>query len=136
MRHPVIGAGLGSSQSALQEFDSETVGHPHNDYLRVWHDGGWIGVAFLVIALFYWLAVLGRQWYRNARRLSDHPEVDLAAFLVLLGVMLSSVTDNGLVYSFVMALSGLLVGSALGLDARRRQAPVNLARHIDHPSAA
>jgi O-antigen ligase len=136
MRHPIIGAGLGSSQNALQDFDSETVGHPHNDYLRVWHDGGLIGVSFLVIALLYWLVGLGRQWFRIARQASAQPHVDLAAFLTLLGIMLASITDNGLVYTFVMTLSGLMVGAAFGLQARRDSTPANSRHGKNLPSAA
>lgn len=118
MQHPIVGGGLGSSLIALSDFDSETVGHPHNDYLRVWHDGGVPAVTFLLLAFFQWLAVLGRQWLRHAREPWFHPEADLAAFLALLGIMLASITDNGLVYTFVVSLAGTLLGAAVGLRSR------------------
>jgi O-antigen ligase len=119
MRHPVVGGGLGSSQAALGDFDSETVGHPHNEYLRVWHDGGIIGEILLLLALLPWLATLGRQWINLARHSVLRPDVTLAAGLTLFGIMAAALTDNGFIYSFVMGPSGLLIGLALGLRSAR-----------------
>ena len=117
MRHPIWGAGLGSSQAALFEFGSD-VGHPHNDYLRVWHDGGVFGLVFILAAFAQLLAVLTRQWRRATTRGSRHPEVHLAAVLTLIGVLLTSTTDNGFVYVYVMGPAGLLTGLALGVGIR------------------
>ena len=121
MRHPIVGGGLGSSQTVLEGL-SESVAHPHNDYLRIWHDGGVIALTFLMMAFAWWLAVLGRQWVQSVSRSRRHPELDLAAFLTLLGIMLAAVTDNGFVYSFVMGPSGTLIGAALGIHAFEREA--------------
>jgi hypothetical protein len=49
--------------------------------------------------------------------------------------MLASITDNGLVYTFVMALAGVMVGAALGLDARRDRVPAASERHTQLPPA-
>jgi hypothetical protein len=41
--------------------------------------------------------------------------MSLAALLTLLGIMLAAITDNGLVYAYVMGISGAVIGAALGL---------------------
>lgn len=122
MRHPLWGGGLGSSQAALFEFGSD-VGHPHNDYLRVWHDGGVFGVVFILAAFAQLLTVLMWQWRRAIAHGSIHPEVHLAAVLTLIGVLLTSVTDNGFVYVYVMGPAGLLTGLALGVGIRDEAGP-------------
>ena len=114
MRHPILGGGLGTSQAALADFDANTVGHPHNDYLRVWHDGGIIGLGLVLLAFIRWLIVLRRQWVRAVRRSHPGPEVELAALITLVGIMLAALTDNGFVYAYVMGLAGLVIGAALG----------------------
>jgi O-antigen ligase len=121
MRHPMVGGGLGSSQVALEQFEASAVGHPHNDYLRVWHDGGFIGLAFLVLAFIPWLVLLGRQWVRSVRASLPDPEIELAALLTLLGIMLAAITDNGFVYAFVMGIGGLLIGAGLGIRLNEDQ---------------
>jgi O-antigen ligase len=117
-RHPIFGGGLGSSQAALGDFDPSVVGHPHNDYLRVWHDGGVFAVSFLMLAFLRWLAILRRQWIRTVQTSQPHPEVELAALFILMGLMLAAITDNGFVYTFVMGPAGLLIGVALSVRVR------------------
>ena len=119
-QHPVAGGGLGSSQLALTMFDQEVVGHPHNDYLRVWHDGGFIGLGLLLIALLPWVRVIRKQWVWIIRAGWSHPEVDFAALLTLVGLLLAFITDNPIVYAHVMAPTGLIVGVAIGLRIYRR----------------
>ena len=113
MTHPVIGGGLGSSQAVLGRTDLTP--HPHNDYLRVWHDGGFIALGLLLLAFVPWLVLLTKRWLRATRLADGHPEMSLAALLTLLGVMLAAITDNGLVYAYVMGISGAVIGAALGL---------------------
>jgi len=110
MQHPIIGGGLGSSQIALGEFIQ-----PHNEYLRVWHDGGIIAVVLLVFALLRWLFLLRRQYFYALRGARQHPEIELAALFTLLGIVLAAITDNGFMYMFVDAPSGLLIGAAFGV---------------------
>lgn len=115
LTHPIIGGGLGSSQAALAEFDRENVGHPHNDYLRIWHDGGVIGLLFLLLAFGRWLTVLSRQWFQAVRLTRPFQEVHLAALLTLIGILLAALTDNGFVYAYLMGPAGLLAGAAFGI---------------------
>lgn len=119
MKHPVFGGGLGSSQEALGEFIQ-----PHNEYLRVWHDGGIIGVGLLVFAFITWLLQLRRQFAWAVRTSRPHPEIELAALFTLLGIVLAAITDNGFMYMFVDAPAGLLIGAAFGVRLFEQPVPV------------
>ena len=119
MRHPVFGGGLGSSQEALGEYIQ-----PHNEYLRVWHDGGIIAVGLLVFAFITWLLQLRRQYAWAVRTSRPHPEIELAALFTLLGIVLAAITDNGFMYMFVDAPAGLLVGAAFGVRLFEEAVPV------------
>ena len=118
MQRPFVGHGIGSSQAVVTAWDdSVSIGHPHNDYLRVWHDGGLIGLTFLMVAFFGFLIRLSRQWRWASAIAAPHPEVELAAVLALLGLMITGITDNGFVYTSVVGSTGLLVGLATGIRA-------------------
>jgi O-antigen ligase len=123
LRRPVIGQGLGSSQMVSGDI-GEYLGHPHNDYLRVWHDLGLIGLVLLLTAFITWCRTLWRALRSAARHKGAHEQVvlPLAGFLGLLSLMLAASTDNALIYPFVMAPMGILVGAGLG------QRPISLAR--------
>ena len=116
---PVIGKGLGSSESAV----SDTyfwVGHPHNDYLRVYHDLGIVGLSLLVASLGTWLVVLWRDVRRHRDdEVAAQPVLQTAALGALLSLLLGMLTDNSLVYGFVMAPTAVLVGAGLGAQNRR-----------------
>jgi O-antigen ligase len=118
MRHPVFGGGLGSSQEALGEFIQ-----PHNEYLRVWHDGGVIAIGLLVFTFITWLLQLRRQYAWAVRTLRPHPEIELAALFTLLGIVLAAITDNGFMYMFVDAPAGLLIGAACGVRLFEQAVP-------------
>jgi len=136
LKHPIVGGGLGSSQAALVEFDRENVGHPHNDYLRIWHDGGVIGLLFLLLAFGRWLTVLGGQWTRAVRCNRAHQEVHLAAFLTLTGILLAALTDNGFVYAYLMGPAGLLAGAAFGVGAAQEPRLSRTAARVSAERAA
>jgi O-antigen ligase len=94
---------------------SEGVGHPHNDYLRLWHDFGVVGLLLFLGAVGGWLVILFRNWYHAERSRVYSGQLFLAGALGLLGVLLAMVTDNVIVYVFVMGPLGVLVGAGLGL---------------------
>ena len=110
-RSPLIGQGLGTSQLAIA--DAFELGHPHNDYLRLWHDLGIVGLGLFVASIVTWLWRLFTEW-RAAARLG-HPlaPLKLSATLALLGLLLVAITDNAIIYAFVMCPFGLLVGAGL-----------------------
>ena len=121
---PLVGHGLGSSQGvmAAEFFESDNIRHPHNDYLRLWHDLGAVGLGLLLWALLLWAAVFARAWRRGERTGDPARVVHLTALLVLLELMLAMVTDNVLIYPFFMGAAGVILGTALGLGTASRPA--------------
>jgi O-antigen ligase len=115
-RSPVIGQGLGTSQLAIS--DAFELGHPHNDYLRLWHDLGVIGLLLFVVSLTRWLGILIRDWRAADRRRNRIAPLKLASALALLGLLLAATTDNAIIYPFVMSPLGLLIGAGLGAPSR------------------
>ena len=133
LESPILGKGLGTSESTVSD-TYYWVGHPHNDYLRVWHDLGLVGLALLVTAFAIWWRILWTEWRRLARHTISEPTLQLAALGALAALALGMLTDNPLVYGFVMAPSAVVIGAGLGarstfLRRRRRR------RHIDGTQA-
>ena len=118
---PIIGKGLGTSESAV----SNTyfwVGHPHNDFLRIYHDLGLIGLLCLISALALWWIALWRDWRRRAEDdNTEHAVLSVAALGALLSLVLGMLTDNSLVYGFVMSPTAVLIGAGLGAPRRYKR---------------
>jgi len=110
---PWIGKGAGASQEVLRKL-YVNISHPHNDYLRILHDFGVIGLALWILALGRLLWVTWKARIRADRRRSADARVHLAAFLSLIVLVLSMLTDNTMDYVFVMAPQAVLVGMSLG----------------------
>jgi len=131
--HLWFGAGPGSAETAVSR-QFITVNHPHDDYLRLIHDFGLIGLALFVIGF---ASLLHRTW-RNGRQTGE--PIHWVAFLSLISVAGSALTDNVLVYSFVMFPVGILVGASLsGTPSRSptdgRTADSRLGRRAARPSS-
>jgi len=112
-RAPIAGRGIGSSETLLSA-SMEGIGHPHNDYLRVWHDMGFIGVGLLLMTFTLWLFALVRLWRRTEHTGEEAPIGALTGLLALAGLMIGMLTDNSVVYSPVMAPAAALIGIGLG----------------------
>lgn len=113
---PLIGHGPGSVRTLIS---SRLPGltEPHNEFLRVLYDTGWIGVGLLVWAL---VALLRAVWKRA--RFSSGPESaapHVGALLALLTFIAVCMTDNALIYSFVMAPLAVIVGTSLSQPLQR-----------------
>jgi O-antigen ligase len=120
-RHPIIGQGWGSSQQVTASlWGAAEIGHPHNDYLRVWHDAGWIGLTLFALALGIPARslFLGARTHLRTRQSPPHGAMALAGLLALSGILLAAITDNAIVYPFVMSPLGILIG--VGIAAVRR----------------
>jgi O-antigen ligase len=104
MQHKWWGAGTGNAQViVMRRFGQD---HPHNDYLRMFNDLGVVGLAIFLLAF----AVIGvRIW----RHLGHGEPVHVAAFLALVGVAVCALTDNLIVYPYVMIPLGVLLGLSL-----------------------
>jgi len=121
---PLFGHGLGSAQGLLGTQFSGEIAHPHNDYLRLWHDVGAVGLGLLLLAWGQWLVALLRAWYRSERGRGPPAADSLAALLALLGLMATMLADNAVVYPFVMAPLGILVGVGLGPSLQGRRVAI------------
>jgi hypothetical protein len=107
----IIGLGAGATSLVVEG------GQPHNDYLRLQHDFGYLGLSFWVLG-YAWLAgITFKSWLWADRYDRENAHVQLAAFLALVSIGLSMITDNVIVYVFAMSPLGLLTGTAIGLQA-------------------
>jgi len=109
-----IGLGAGSTTIAIKD-------QPHNDYLRLRHDFGYIGQAIWLVGYGWLIVATVRAWRWADQYDPQNAHVPLAAVMSLLTVGCSMLTDNVIVYIFVMAPMGILTGSAIGLHAIRRK---------------
>lgn len=101
--HAWLGLGPGSSEAFVKE-TFPGIDHPHNDYLRLFHDYGLVGVSlFVVVVLLLMRLVITHSTPLAARRSL------LISTLVLLLLM---TTDNVLTYAFVLWPLGLAISAA------------------------
>jgi O-antigen ligase len=118
---PWLGKGPGSVAIPVSKVNASASGHPHNDYLRLLHDYGYLGLGLWLTG---YIALLMRSWrYWIWADQHDRPaaHVHAAACLGLIGVALAMLTDNVVVYWFVMAPLGILVGASIGLGMTRQR---------------
>ncbi len=116
---PIYGHGVGTAMGLVSDtFGPAYIAHPHNDYLRLWHDFG-------ILGLLLWLSaacILGvgafRRW-RAADNAGDQA-IHLAAGLGVIGLLASIGTGNELVHIFVALPLGVVIGTSLGRAARDR----------------
>ena len=111
MQAPLTGHGTGSAEVYLGTELQTVTAQPHNDYLRVFHDSGIIGLVTLLVAAIAGVFSLRRLQHRSRSVLAR--ELTLAAFLTWIGYLLIAVTDNILVYvSFFTQNMFLLIAIA------------------------
>lgn len=97
LNSPFFGHGFGSANAYIT---SSGIGagigvQPHNDYLRIFFEFGFIGgSAFIVLLLFLWKK-LGSSSITN-----NYPELSMASRMYMIGLFLFMLTDNVLVYHF------------------------------------
>ncbi|MFJ5954520.1 O-antigen ligase family protein [Paenarthrobacter sp. NPDC092416] len=104
---PILGHGPGSASALITPL-FRNIGHPHNEYLRILHDFGWVGLLLFGAGMILLIArIIVRARY------SSNP-IHWSALLALFAVLVAAITDNVIVYPFVMMPLGLLVGASLG----------------------
>jgi O-antigen ligase len=121
--HPWFGHGPGQSQYFIKA-RFVTIEHPHNEYLRMLYDTGWVGAVLWLVGM---LLILRGCW-RRMRASSDslRRATHLAAVLAMLDLLLGSITDNLTVSPSFALACGTLLGLSLGLpEVRRREAPAS-----------
>lgn len=120
---PWTGKGAGSVQDVVAaSFPStqEIQSHPHNDYIRLLHDYGLIGLVLWLLGFGGLLIATCRAWLWAGRNQTPQAQLHLAAFLALVSTAMMMWTDNIIVYTHVMAPLGVLVGASLGTLSRER----------------
>jgi O-antigen ligase len=110
-----FGHGPGSANRLISQVFGSGIGHPHNDYLRLLHDYGIVGVALWGVG---YLVLLFRV-LKRARLAPDRSSerIHIAASLALTAIALGMITDNVVAYLFVMVPLGALVGASLAHPA-------------------
>lgn len=94
----IFGMGLGESISLLME-KAQGVGiQPHNDFIRIYHDLGFLGLSLFLLLLLYMITKLLVFIFKyNEKDACDEYVLSLCLMLSLLLVML---TDNAYIYPF------------------------------------
>jgi O-antigen ligase len=116
---PIWGKGAGSAEGLIESAFVD-IQHAHSDYLRILHDYGSFGMFLWLLAAATLLVSLWRGWRTTDRTSKSSGRVYLTAILSLIAFLLDMTADNAMVYTFVVAPLGLIVGSALGLHKSPR----------------
>lgn len=102
--------GQGAGHSSYLADELLAIHHPHNEYLRIFFDFGWAGLALFLgsgLALFVALVI---NWRRTPSALA------LASVLVVPAVALMAVTDNPIVFVYVMVPVAVIIASSFALQ--------------------
>jgi hypothetical protein len=119
---PWVGHGPGSaSELAVTNFPDH-LAHPHNDYLRILHDYGIVGMSLWLLSLLALVKSTYRSWKMADRARDPDARFHLAVLLSLVAVSISMTTDNTFTYIFVMAPLGILIGASQGRAFAMRNA--------------
>lgn len=123
-----LGSGVGSFDPAyraietLQELDSTYFNNAHNDYLEIWLETGWLGVA-LILGFLWWFGKRSLAAWRSGDERADLPR---AASVAILIVLLHSIGDYPLrtatmAVVFALACAILEFASRAPSSGRRRR---------------
>lgn len=110
LQNPILGAG--HSVPAVM-FDTPSWSHPHNDYLRIFHKYGIVGL----IIWGWFVYVIIQEVSRTGKVLvatcvsNQEFVVNRTAFLSVLGLSLIMLTDNPLAYPYACIPMGYLIGT-------------------------
>jgi len=120
LESPWIGHGAGTAESLPANFLPQgwesSYSHPHNDYLRLLHDYGVIGAALWGVAFVLLVHRTRRKWWAAARSGAEGRTAHLQAVLGMTALALAMITDNVIVYAYLMAPLAILVGASLAGD--------------------
>ena len=121
---PWVGHG---TPGPVQMLGTERWKHPHNDYLRLFHQ---LGLAGLSLWLFFIGQSLITSW-RGARKLPNFQARSWCSstFLTIIGISIIMVTDNSIVYSYVVYPVSAMIGITLALQrGQSRKLDLSLQR--------
>jgi O-antigen ligase len=110
---PWIGHGIGTASTLIERMYAPMT-HPHEDYLRILHDLGLIGLTIWLVAQLSLFFVIGRAWLSTRSAKRPETRIHQTALLSMLGYCMTMFTDNVIVYAFVMMPLAILIGTSLG----------------------
>ena len=123
-----VGSGIGSfdpvyrSVEPLDRLDPTYFNQAHNDYLEIWLETGWIGMALVLVFLAWWGRRSWACWRAPPSRESD---LQRAASIAILMVLLHSAVDYPLRTEAIAVLfalfAAILEGAAHPTAPRIRQ---------------
>lgn len=123
---PIVGKGPASSSEALSVLHAG-IEQPHNDYLRIWHDYGIIGMMLWFGAFGTMMVACRRQYTRLRKWGARETSIGASTLLAQVTLLALMLTDNVLIYFYNMVpifiLSGLVLGSLPHAPLLRRPAP-------------
>lgn len=132
----LLGQGAGSVTEVIPlAVPSES--HPHNDYLRILHDFGLIGLVFWVLFIVTLFIPAGLAWWRASSVDRDVAPFHLSAVLAIMALSMTMFTDNAVIYYFAMVPVAAAIGCSQYLrlsasekysDADRRESPAPTIR--------
>ena len=116
LERPLLGHGTGSATTYIRTLPRSPVEHPHNDYLRVFHDQGVVGLLAILLfgggaALYFW------RLHREATT-PLAKQLALASYLATAAYGMIAFTDNPLVYASFFTQNVFML-YALAVVARR-----------------
>lgn len=123
-RYQPIGGGLGSfrpiygSVEPVAELDGTFFNHAHNDYLELWLETGWLGVAVLVLSVVW----VTPRWLGTWRKGPDgnNDPLALAAGASLVLIALHSVVDFPIRSTTNLVVVALCLGLIAASGPRRK----------------
>lgn len=116
LRTPIYGSGL---DGPIEMLKFPKWGHPHNDYLRLFHHNGIIG---LLLWLFFFINILFFLRKRIKYSLNiEYKKYYLFNFIFLISIMIIMLTDNPIVYSYVMYPLMIISGTSINLYFNEKQ---------------
>jgi hypothetical protein len=132
---PWVGHGMGASAVVLRTTFPGLTMVPHNEYLRLGVDAGWIGVGLFFVAMMAWLRVVLQAGRSGAPGVREHALPALAATLAW-GII--AATDNAFDYygpftQFIGFFTAAALVTARAADAAR---PTTRSTRVDstpHP---
>ena len=114
---PILGNGVGAGTLYSDELTNGVLGHPHNEFIRVYCDAGLIGTALL---WGFFLTAAVRNYH--ALRQGGDTRLHTAALQCIAALAVLAMTDNPLVYTALfMTPIALVLGVADHADAMRRR---------------
>lgn len=87
--------------------------HPHNDYLRLLHHNGLIGLILWLVFFFNILFYLLRRIKYSYN--DEYKSYYLFNFIFLFAILMIMITDNPIVYSYIMYPLMIISGSSIAL---------------------